>query len=261
MLGLISLCLTACIGGPTPKEIRLAEIQYDLGVNDMSVGRIKVYRAMELVDESGPAAIEILIAEFGGDANLPEVLYGIAGRYEGAEQYELSKVVHQRIAELYPGGVYAGKAGLQIRKEEIIQVLNAGGDDDEVLGGDPDLAWITLYKPSGAVDSDINGNITVTFPGNINAFKDPNKAQGAAAASYSLSDLPVDIYLEGKTASSSILDSAVKVEMTLDSNIKCHDEIRYTVIQIKKRCHLDTVPALLSSLLGGFMYQPSIAEN
>jgi hypothetical protein len=123
----------------------------------------------------------------------------------------------------------------------IICVNNNDSDGDDVNdlidffipGGDPDLAKITLQKPSNAVDSDISGDITVTFPANINAFKNQDKTGGAAPTTYSLSDLPKDIYLEGATASSDILNSAVKVEMTLDSGVKCHDEIRYTVVHLE----------------------------
>jgi hypothetical protein len=104
--------------------------------------------------------------------------------------------------------------------------------DFDVLGGDPELAKITLQKPGNAVDSDISGDITVTFPANVDAFKNEYKTGGAAPTTYSLSDLPKDIYLEGSTVSSSILDSEVKVEMTLDSGIECHDEIRYTIIKV-----------------------------
>ncbi|MBW1809444.1 MAG: tetratricopeptide repeat protein [Deltaproteobacteria bacterium] len=41
VLGLMGMSVTACVTGPTAKEIKQSEIQYDLGVNDLSVGRIK----------------------------------------------------------------------------------------------------------------------------------------------------------------------------------------------------------------------------
>jgi len=104
--------------------------------------------------------------------------------------------------------------------------------DSCISGGDPDLAKIKLEKPAGVVASDISGNITVTFPANMNAFLNQDKTGGPAPASYSFSALPVDIYLEGVTASSDILDSKVKAEMTLNSGVKCHDEIWYTVIEV-----------------------------
>jgi len=123
----------------------------------------------------------------------------------------------------------------------IIPVNNNDSDSDGVMdlsdfnipGGDPELAKIRLEKPAGAVASDISGNVTVGFSSKLKAFKDPNKATGSAPTSYSFSDLPVDIYLEGVTASSDILDSKVKVEMTLDSGVKCHDEIWYSVIEVE----------------------------
>ena len=122
----------------------------------------------------------------------------------------------------------------------IIAVNNNDSDDDGIVdwsdsdipGGDPDLAKITLEKPAGAVASDISGNITVKFSPKVKAFKDPNKATGLAPTSYSFSALPVDIYLEGNTPSSSVLDANVWAEMTLDSGVECHDEIWYTVIQV-----------------------------
>jgi hypothetical protein len=94
------------------------------------------------------------------------------------------------------------------------------------------MAKITLQKPSVTLDTDISGSITLTIPSNLNAWKSSDKAQGAAATSYSLDDLPKYIYLEGKTASGAVLDTAVKAEMTLNSGVKCRDEIKYTVIEL-----------------------------
>jgi len=105
--------------------------------------------------------------------------------------------------------------------------------DSSIPGGDPDLIHIKLEQPTGAVDSDISGDITITWPSNINAWQDSDKSGGAASGSYSsVGGLPDDIYLEGVSASSGILTSEVKVEMTLDSGVKCRDEIRYSVVDV-----------------------------
>lgn len=127
-------------------------------------------------------------------------------------------------------------------KDKLIIIVNHNDSDQDglsdndtndtvIAGGDPDIAKITLEKPT-EVDSDISGSITVTYPANINAWKHQDKSGGAAATTFALSDLPTDIYLEGKTASSAFLDSKIKVEMTLDSGVKCRDEIWYTVINV-----------------------------
>jgi hypothetical protein len=126
------------------------------------------------------------------------------------------------------------------KEKLLIRVNNNDSDndgtvdllDDNVAGGDPDLAHIILQKPTGAVDSDISGSITVTFPANINAFKNQYKTGGEAPDSYSFSDLPKDIYLEGESASGDILDTSVWAEIYFDSGVKGHDEIRYTVIKV-----------------------------
>jgi hypothetical protein len=112
--------------------------------------------------------------------------------------------------------------------------------DPEIPGGDPELAKIRLEKPAGAVASDISGNITVTFPANMNAFLNQDRTGGPAPVSYPFSELPKDIYLEGATPSSDILDSKVKAEMTLNSGVKCHDEIWYTVLQVKVKNPIDS---------------------
>jgi len=62
--------------------------------------------------------------------------------------------------------------------------------DFSIPGGDPELAKISLEKPSGAVASDISGNITVTFPANMNAFLNQDKTGGPAPTSYSFSAVP-----------------------------------------------------------------------
>jgi len=111
-------------------------------------------------------------------------------------------------------------------------IIDSDPSDTEITGGDPDFAKITLQKPDGTSESDITGSITVTIPANLNAWKTNDKTGGAAPTSYALTDLPVDIYLEGKTASSAILDTEIKAEMTLNSGVKCRDEIHYTVIKL-----------------------------
>jgi len=125
----------------------------------------------------------------------------------------------------------------------LIRVNNNDSDNDGIVdlldfniaGGDPELAKITLQKPTGAVDSDIGGGeIWVSFPSNLNAFNNQDKTGGEAPYSYSLSDLPKDIYLEGASASSDILDTSVSAMIYLATVpvVKCHDEIRYTVIKV-----------------------------
>jgi len=106
-------------------------------------------------------------------------------------------------------------------------------DDPEIAGGDPDFAKITLHKPAVTSESDITGNITVTIPANLNAWTTNDKTGGAAPTSYALTALPVDIYLEGKIASSAILDTEIKAEMTLNSGVKCRDSIKYTVVHLE----------------------------
>ncbi|MDH4240379.1 MAG: hypothetical protein OEW48_12525 [Phycisphaerae bacterium] len=127
------------------------------------------------------------------------------------------------------------------KEKLLIRVNNNDSDNDgtvdlldfELVGGDPDLAHIILEKPLGAEASDISGSITVIFPANLNAFCYPEKTGGIEAPdSYSFSDLPFDIYLEGKSASSDILKTSVAAEIYFDSGVKGHDEIRYTVIKV-----------------------------
>ena len=126
------------------------------------------------------------------------------------------------------------------KEKLLIRVNNNDSDndgivdlqDDYIEGGDPDLAHIILEKPLGAVESDIStGKIYVTFPSNINAYSYPDKTTGEAADSYSLYELPFDIYLEGKSASSDILETSVASYMYLNL-LEGHDEIRYTVIKV-----------------------------
>jgi hypothetical protein len=73
----------------------------------------------------------------------------------------------------------------------------------------------------------------VTIPANLNAWTTNDKTGGAAPTDYELTALPVDIYLEGKTASSAILDTEIKAEMTLNSGVKCRDSIKYTVVHLE----------------------------
>ena len=105
--------------------------------------------------------------------------------------------------------------------------------DTYIPGGDPDIKAIVLASPTWAEDSDINGYITVTFPTTIRAYQNKDKTGWVAigSKSFSFNELPVLIYLEGRSHSA-VLDAKVKVVMTLDSGVKCRDEIRYTVLRV-----------------------------
>ncbi|MHC4155304.1 MAG: hypothetical protein ACYST6_10340, partial [Planctomycetota bacterium] len=105
--------------------------------------------------------------------------------------------------------------------------------DYSIPNGDPDLKHIRLEQPTGAVASDISGDITITWSSNISAWNNQDKSGGVMSGSYySVGALPDDIYLEGLSASSGILTAQVNVEMTLDSGVKCRDEMRYTVVDV-----------------------------
>ncbi len=77
----------------------------------------------------------------------------------------------------------------------------------------------------------------MTIPSNLNAWKTNDKTGGAAPTSYSLSSLPVDIYLESKEADE---DLFVKAEMTLNSGVKCRDSIKYTVVKFEIKNPIDS---------------------
>jgi len=143
---------------------------------------------------------------------------------------------------------------------------NANGesdlDDSTIPGGDPDLAMISLFKPN-ATEEDVPGNITVTFPGGVNVYRKSDKSIGPISSfseplSYftdpnnpTYMHARVDFFLEGKTASSAILDQHVKVEMALDSGVKCEDEIHYTVIDIN--LDMEGVADEKETIPGGFI--------
>jgi len=107
--------------------------------------------------------------------------------------------------------------------------IDCGESDLEIPGGDPDLVKVTLHKPT-TVESDVDGQIEVTFPPTLNKYYNQDKTGDTVKSLYDLSELPKDFYLEGKSISNEVMDTSIKVEMTLDSGIKCRDEIRFTVV-------------------------------
>jgi hypothetical protein len=105
------------------------------------------------------------------------------------------------------------------------------------------MATITLSVAPLLSASDIDGSVLLTIPSNLKAWKNKNKSGGTAAAEYNLSELPVTLYLEGLQPGGDILDTLIKAEMTLNSGVKCRDELRYTVMDfIVSKCPQGWMP-------------------
>jgi len=108
--------------------------------------------------------------------------------------------------------------------------------DNKVAGGDPDLATVRIMKPEGIVKEDMKENIALSLHDNIKAYSKKDKSE-EAPLQYAYDTFEekgyVELYLEGRKASTEILDSAVKVEMSLKDGSKCRDELRYSVAAFK----------------------------
>ena len=78
--------------------------------------------------ESAQAAIDSLMADFTGHSYLPAVLSEIAKRYERAEKYEQAENAYQQIIQRYPESRYAESAELQIPKNQIVALIDAGDE-------------------------------------------------------------------------------------------------------------------------------------
>ena len=73
----------------------------------------------------------------------------------------------------------------------------------------------------------------MTFPSTIHAYENTKKTGWTATGSkdFALADPPTSFYLEGCSYHSDVLDAEVKAEMTLNSGVKCRNEVRYTVVK------------------------------
>jgi len=128
-------------------------------------------------------------------------------------------------------------------------IIDSDPNDTEIAGGDPDLAHIKLINPLyGVTDlEDVTGTVKVYFPSNVKAYLNNDKTGGALPATYqitveelySIIGTSLNIYLEGVSNSIAILDTEIKAEMTLNSNVKCRDEIRYTVCASGCGCNVN----------------------
>lgn len=84
------LLVAACVTGPTPKEIRQAEIEYDLGINNLRNGMV-AEALKNFLD-----AVEVH-PDFAEAQHALGLAYHILGEYERAQAH------YQRALELKPG--------------------------------------------------------------------------------------------------------------------------------------------------------------
>jgi type IV pilus assembly protein PilF len=89
VLGLMGMCLTACITGASPKEIKQAEIQYDLGVNEMRAGRLK-------------QALSSFMESHELNPDFPQVHNGLGLAYYMMGNYDKALVHFDKALELKP---------------------------------------------------------------------------------------------------------------------------------------------------------------
>ena len=71
-------------------------------------------------------AIDKMIADFAGNPDLPDALYGIAETYRWSDKHDETRNLYQRIVQDYPDSGVASKVKLGISREEIMSLLVSG---------------------------------------------------------------------------------------------------------------------------------------
>jgi len=97
------------------------------------------------------AGVNSLVAEFSGHSHLPAALCDIARIYEWAGKYEEAENIYQHVALQYPETSYADEVQLNIPKNHILSLIEAGDDSaaeaeiDKLVAdfrGNEDTGWI-----------------------------------------------------------------------------------------------------------------------
>ena len=112
----------------------------------LDIAKVNILALVDAAKEAeAAAAIDKLVADFTGHSYLPAALHGIARRYEELSRYEKALSVYQRIIDGWPDSSYAGKAKLDVAKEDVLLLIESGRDD---------TVWIAFEK----LIADFNGH-------------------------------------------------------------------------------------------------------
>jgi len=129
-------------------------------------------------------------------------------------------------------------------KEEICSeqcVIYVNNDDDNTNGvidlsedpveGEDDLFELLLDVSPDLTEEDVNGPVCFAdIPGNVKLWKDSFKNEEATC--YSVTSLPVSVYVEGLAPSGDLLDTEIKVELELNSGVMCRDSVKLTILKV-----------------------------
>ena len=93
--------------------------------------KVNILLLIESADFSAAqTAVNGLTAEFSGHSLLPLVLGDIARIYEWAGKYQQAKDIYQHVVQQYPETIYASKVRLNIPKNRILSLIDAGDDSE-----------------------------------------------------------------------------------------------------------------------------------
>ncbi|MHC4739351.1 MAG: tetratricopeptide repeat protein [Planctomycetota bacterium] len=97
----------------------------------LTVRRLHIRSLLESGQEAeAQAAIEKLISDYNDHPALPGLLDNIAHKYEWTGRYELARSLYQQISQQYPDSTYAGTARLEASKVHVLQLIEAGKDNE-----------------------------------------------------------------------------------------------------------------------------------
>ena len=126
----------------------------------------------------------------------------------------------------------------EICSEQCVIYVNNDDDNDNCIpdltenpiGTEDDLFELLLNVTPNLVADDIAGPVCfVDIPSNVKLWKEPYKLEEATC--FSVTELPVPVYVEGLAPSANLLDIEIKVELELNSGVMCRDSVILTVLK------------------------------
>ncbi len=94
-----------------------------------AAGKVVLFYIKSGRDADAESALNDLIANFSTQSNLPRILYDIAKQgYELGGNYVKAKELYEYITQTYPDSSYANESQLNIPKDAILALVDAGND-------------------------------------------------------------------------------------------------------------------------------------
>lgn len=94
------------------------------------IPKIDIWKQIASGDFTAAAATEKFITDFSAHESAPTMVHGIARKYEEVNRFQDAKQLYHRVIQLYPESEAKEKSVLDVRKCDILTLIEAGKDSE-----------------------------------------------------------------------------------------------------------------------------------